>query len=143
VGGPCWNARGNRIFYSSGGALGYRTLHMITIDLAHPERPVEPVATSIWRVPVDGGEETKVLDGLSYSFNFAVTARGIYLLAFRAAPPVASIEFFDFATRRTTVLHTLDRPFFFGFALAPDEGSILFSKADSHGSDLMMFENLR
>ena len=44
--------------------------------------------TSIWRVPVDGGEETKVLDGLSYSFNFAVTAKGIYLLALRGAPPV-------------------------------------------------------
>src|SRR5688500_5199800 len=42
--------------------------------------------TSIWRVPVDGGEETKVLDGLSYSFNFAVTGEGIYLLARRGAP---------------------------------------------------------
>src|SRR4030095_3877752 len=42
VGGPCWNARGNRIFYSSGGALAYRTLHMLAIDPAHPERPVEP-----------------------------------------------------------------------------------------------------
>jgi Tol biopolymer transport system component/DNA-binding winged helix-turn-helix (wHTH) protein len=98
--------------------------------------------TSIWRVPVDGGEETKVLDGLSYSFNFAVTERGIYLLAFRGTPPVASIEFFDFATRQTTLLHTLDRPFWFGFALPPDERSILFSKEDSHGSDLMLVENL-
>ena len=87
--------------------------------------------TSIWRVPVGGGEETKVLDGLSYSFNFAVTARGIYLLARRGTPPVDSIEFFDFATGKTTVLHTLDRPFWFGFALAPDERSILFSKIDS------------
>jgi Tol biopolymer transport system component len=104
-------------------------------DLARP--------TSIWRVPVDGGEETKVLDGLSYSFNFAVTDRGIYLLALRRTRPAASIEFFDLATRKTTLLHTLDRPFWFGFALAPDERSILFSKSDSHGRDLMLVENLR
>lgn len=99
--------------------------------------------TSIWRVPVDGGEETKVLDGLSYSFNFAVTAKGIYLLAVRGAPPVAVIEFFDLATGKTTPLYTLDRPFWFGFALAPDERSILFSKVDSSGSDLMLVENVR
>jgi Tol biopolymer transport system component/DNA-binding winged helix-turn-helix (wHTH) protein len=104
-------------------------------DMARP--------TSIWRVPVDGGEETKVLDGLSYSFNFAVTDKGIHLLALRGTPSVAQIEFFDLATRKTTVLHTLDRPVWFGFALAPDERSMLFSKVDSHGSDLMLVENLR
>jgi Tol biopolymer transport system component/DNA-binding winged helix-turn-helix (wHTH) protein len=104
-------------------------------DLARP--------TSIWRVPIDGGEETKVVDGLSYSFNFAVADKGIYLLALRGAPPVPSVEFYDLATRKTALLHTLDRPFWFGFALAPDERSILFSKIDSHGSDLMLVENLR
>ena len=99
--------------------------------------------TSIWRVPVEGGEETKVLDGLSYSFNFAVSDKGIYFLAVRGKPPVSSIEFFDLGTRKTTLLHTLDRPFWFGFALAPDERSVLFSKIDSSGSDLMLAENLR
>jgi Tol biopolymer transport system component/DNA-binding winged helix-turn-helix (wHTH) protein len=103
-------------------------------DLARP--------TSIWRVPVEGGEETKVLDGLSYSFNFAVTDTAIFLLAFRDARPFAQVERFDLATGKTTVLHTLDRPSWFGFALAPDERSILFSKADSHGSDLMVVESL-
>jgi eukaryotic-like serine/threonine-protein kinase len=98
--------------------------------------------TSLWRVPVEGGEETKVLDGLSYSFNFAVTGKGIYLLARRGAPPVTQIEFFDFGTRKTTVLYALDRASWFGFALAPDERSILFSKIDSHGSDLMLVENV-
>lgn len=99
--------------------------------------------TSIWRVPTGGGEETKVLDGLSYSFNFAVTAKGIYLLAVRGAEPAATIEFFDLATRKTSVLHTLDRPLWFGFALSPDERVVLFSKIDSAGSDLMLVENLR
>jgi Tol biopolymer transport system component len=129
VGGPGWNSRGNRIFYSSGGALGYRTMRMLAIDPAHPERRVEPV-------PLPAGENATTLasacDRLVY-----------YLLALRGAPRVASIEFFDLATRKTTLLHALDRPFWFGFALAPDERSILFSKIDSHKSDLMLVENLR
>ena len=104
-------------------------------DLARP--------TSIWRVPVDGGEETKVVDGLSYSFNFAVSGQGHLSSLPSWCSTRPSIEFFDLATRKTTLLHTLDRPFWFGFALAPDERSILFSKIDSHGSDLMLVENLR
>jgi dipeptidyl aminopeptidase/acylaminoacyl peptidase len=55
----------------------------------------------------------------------------------------ASLEFFDFATRKTLVLHALDRPAWFGFALAPDERSVLFSQIDSRSSDLMLLENLR
>jgi Tol biopolymer transport system component len=102
------------------------------------ERP-----TSIWRVPIDGGEETKVIDGLSYGFNFAVSARGIYFLALRGDSRVASVEFFDFASRKTAVLHTLDGAWWYGFALSPDESSLLFSQVDSLGSDLMMVENLR
>jgi hypothetical protein len=82
-----------------------------------------------------------VLDGLSYSFNFAVTKDGIYLLAQREGR--AAIEFFDLARRRTVTLYTLDRRFWFGFALAPDERSVLFSKIDSAGGDLMLVEGLR
>src|SRR5262249_32960177 len=50
VGGPCWNAQGTRILYSSGGALGYRTLKMVAIDPEHPERRFEPV-------PLPAGEQ--------------------------------------------------------------------------------------
>jgi hypothetical protein len=96
--------------------------------------------TSIWRVPVDGGEEAKVLDG-STTVNFAVTAKGIYLRAHRGDPPVATIEYFDLKTRKTAVLHTPDRGFWFGFALAPDESAILFAQIDSYGSDLIWSRN--
>ena len=119
-----------------GGAAAFESVDGRWLYYAKDTRPM-----SIWRVPVDGGEETKVVDYLSYNFNFAVTAKGIYLLAMRSGFP--TIEFFDFATRKTTLLHTLDRPFWFGFALAPDERSLLFSKIDSQTSDLMVVDNLR
>jgi Tol biopolymer transport system component/DNA-binding winged helix-turn-helix (wHTH) protein len=119
-----------------GGAAAFESVDGRWLYYAKDTRPM-----SIWRVPVDGGEETKVLDYLSYNFNFAVTAKGIHLLALRDG--VCSIEFFDFTTRKTTLLYTLDRPFWFGFAVAPDEKSLLFSKVDSQSSDLMVVDNLR
>lgn len=54
----------------------------------------------------------------------------------------SAVEYFGFASRKTTRLYTLDRPFWFGFALAPNERSLLFSKTDSRTSDLMVVENL-
>jgi Tol biopolymer transport system component/DNA-binding winged helix-turn-helix (wHTH) protein len=119
-----------------GGAAAFESVDRRWLYYAKETRPI-----SIWRVPVEGGEETKILDGLSDYFNFAVAGKGIYLLALRGSVP--SIDFFDFASRKTIVLHTLDRPFWFGFALSPDDRSILFSKIDSRGSDLMLIENLR
>ena len=51
---PLPGSPGNRIVYSSGGALGYRTLRMLAIDPAHPERRVEPV-------PLPAGEQATML----------------------------------------------------------------------------------
>jgi Tol biopolymer transport system component/DNA-binding winged helix-turn-helix (wHTH) protein len=119
-----------------GGAAAFESVDGRWLYFAKETRPI-----AIWRVPVEGGEDTKILDGLSDYFNFAVTSKGIYLLALRGSAP--SIEFFDLATHKTTVLHVLERPFWFGFALSPDDRSILFSQVDSRGSDLMLIENLR
>jgi dipeptidyl aminopeptidase/acylaminoacyl peptidase len=120
-----------------GGGAAFESADGRVIYYAKETRP----RLSIWRVAVEGGEETQVVEGVSHSFNFAVTARGIYQLASRDR--AASLEFFDFATRKTLVLHALDRPAWFGFALAPDERSVLFSQIDSRSSDLMLLENLR
>jgi dipeptidyl aminopeptidase/acylaminoacyl peptidase len=56
--------------------------------------------SAIWRVPVDGGDEQPVVDGLSYQLNFVVGTRGIYFLAIGDAPNETSIDFFEFATGR-------------------------------------------
>ena len=42
--------------------------------------------TSIWQVPVGGGEEKQVVDGLSHSLNFVVADSGLYFLAVAARP---------------------------------------------------------
>jgi Tol biopolymer transport system component/DNA-binding winged helix-turn-helix (wHTH) protein len=134
-GGPAGGGPAVRVTRQGGGAA-FESADGRSLYYARDTRPI-----SIWQVPTSGGEETKVLDFLSYNFNFAVTGKGIYLVATRDGR--SSIEFFDFATRKTTLLYTLDRPYWFGFALAPDERSLLFSKIDSRGSDLMVVKNLR
>ena len=53
--------------------------------LYYAKAPVSP--TAIWRVPVAGGEETRVTDGLTYTLNFAVADRGLYFTAPRRLTP--------------------------------------------------------
>ena len=52
--------------------------------------------TSVWRVPVSGGgEETVVVDGLSYSTNFAVGGTGLYFMSRGGPANDTAIEHFD------------------------------------------------
>jgi dipeptidyl aminopeptidase/acylaminoacyl peptidase len=98
---------------------------------------------AIWRVPVNGGDETPVVEGLSYSLNFAVARQGLFYITGNLARLPASIEFFEFETGRRTTLHTLERPPGAGMALSHDEQSLLFATIDRAGSDLMVVEQFR
>ena len=60
--------------------------------------------TAIWRVPVDGGAEVHVVDGLSYSLNFAVGERGLYFVAVGDTGDKPSMDFLDFATGKRATL---------------------------------------
>ena len=99
--------------------------------------------SSIWRVPVNGGAEVHVVDGLSYSINFAVGERGLYFVAVGDTGDKPSVDFFDFATSKRSTLVRLDKPFWFGMALSPDGKSLLFSLVHSAGSNLMLVETFR
>lgn len=98
---------------------------------------------SIWRVPVDCGSEVRIVDGLSYSINFAVGERGIYFVAFGDTGDKPSVDFFDLATGKRSTLVRLDKPFWFGMALAPGERSLLLSIVDSAGSNLMLVDRFQ
>jgi len=57
---------------------------------------------SLWRVPIEGGAETKVLDNVDPS-NFALCESGVYVLDAEAKPR-PEIHFYSFATQRRTLL---------------------------------------
>ena len=99
--------------------------------------------TTIWRVPVGGGEETQVVDGLSYRINFVVADRGLYFVAVGDTGDQPSIDFLDFATGKRATLVRLDKPYWFGMTLSPDERSLVFPLVDSAGSNLMLVDRFR
>src|ERR1700682_476249 len=73
----------------------------------------------VWKMPIEGGEETQVLEevrGASWP-NWALTSNGIYFLRFDKSPRV-TIQFLDFATRKTTPLWTLDKEPGWGLAMS-------------------------
>jgi serine/threonine protein kinase/Tol biopolymer transport system component len=97
----------------------------------------------IWKVPVDGGEETQVLEGpLSFSFNFVVVEDGIYFVSASGWPAPGVLHFFNFATGALKPVVTI-RLWMLGLTISPDRRSILYSQIDQAGSDLMLVENFR
>lgn len=96
----------------------------------------------LWKMPLEGGEETRVLDQPTGWNNWALSPTGIYFLN-DGVKPNGRIEFFDFATRRTIPLFTLEKPIeeFGGPALSPDGKSLLFSQAEVDESHVMLIKN--
>lgn len=98
--------------------------------------------TSLWRMPVGGGDEVQVVPSL-HRYNFAVTATGIYYDTPTLQDTPSSIEHLDFATGRVTTLYTLTKPVDLGLTVSPDGRYLLFAQNDFYGSDLMLVENFR
>jgi Tol biopolymer transport system component len=100
-------------------------------------------ATSIWKIPVAGGEETQVVDSLSFWSNFAITSRGVYFIPTPDATGRTWIQFLEFVGGGITRVSAIEKPVYVGLAAAPDGGSLLYSQIDEQGSDLMLVENFR
>ena len=77
-------------------------------------------AGGVWRMPVEGGEETQVLEEVRGGGwpNWALTAGGIYFLRFDKSPH-ATIQFLDFATNKIIPIWTLEKEPGWGLSLAP------------------------
>ena len=104
-------------------------------------------ARGIWRMPVAGGEESQVIDGLEPALAgyWQVFDDGIYYVdAF--AKPRPSIEFFDLDTRKhlpIIALTGLADGWFGGLTVSPDRHWIIFSQRQYYSSELVMAENFR
>ncbi len=104
-------------------------------------------AGEIWRVPVEGGEDTPVLQGLGRLRGWTLSRAGIYYATSRS-PSVASneyaIHFLDFQSGSTETLFRKEGPFdHFSLAVSPDEKWILYSEQPAAQSELMLVENFR
>ena len=101
----------------------------------------------IFQVPVDGGQESKVLDEPpeSYWGYFAVGPDGLYF-AGDSGKRSAGLKFFDFATKKITMIGEFEKPPFNGapgLAISPDGRNLLYLQLDEARNNLMLAENFR
>jgi Tol biopolymer transport system component/DNA-binding winged helix-turn-helix (wHTH) protein len=99
----------------------------------------------LWRIPVEGGQESLVLDQLKpreWGY-WAVADDGIYFINSESKPH-ATIEFFTFATSRVTSIATIEKEpinWASNLAVSPDGRWILYTQVDQSDSDIMLMEN--
>ena len=95
----------------------------------------------IWKMPLQGGEEQRVLDqpsGFQW-FNWALSSHGIYF-ASPGSLEKRKLEFFDFATHKKTLIGYAENTVQ-GLALAPDGKSLLYGRTDSEDYEIMLVKN--
>ncbi len=101
-------------------------------------------AGGVWRMPVQGGEETQVLEEVRGGGwpNWALTAGGIYFLRFDKSPH-SSIQFLDFASNKIIPICTLEKEPGWGLSLAHDGKSIVYVQNEFAESNLILVRNFR
>jgi Tol biopolymer transport system component len=97
----------------------------------------------VWRMQLNSGKEERILDEPQGNdwFNWALSPSGVYFLN-RSGKGKQRIEFFDFNTRRRTLISYVEKPSY-GLALAPDGKSLLYSQNDSEDYEIMLVKNFR
>jgi Tol biopolymer transport system component/DNA-binding winged helix-turn-helix (wHTH) protein len=101
--------------------------------------------SGIWRIPVAGGAEEYVFSQPrgGYWGYWCVGRQGLYLLD--TDPPAPRIVNYDFSTRRTSMVATLDHlpPLYSGLTIDRNEHELLMTDEHSVGSHLSLVENMQ
>ena len=98
-----------------------------------------PVA--LLRMPVDGGDETQVMDGVRER-SWAVTSEGVWFLGAKDEPH-PDLRFFDFKTSKVTTAVLFPKPLTTGLAISPDGRRLLYNQLDQQSSEILLVENFR
>jgi hypothetical protein len=100
-----------------------------------------PRELSVWRIPVEGGEETKIIDGVSIGGQWTVGPTGIYYFATPDERGRSEVRFYEFDTRKIKKMLTIEHTVGIRMVVSPDGRSIFYPQNDEQGSDLMLVEN--
>ncbi len=96
------------------------------------------VETPLCRVPVDGGEETTLVESIPQWMNFSVNRAGIYLAA-GPNPRRPILKLLDPGTGKTSTIARIDSELN-GLDVSPDGRTLLFTKFEKRESDLFRME---
>ena len=104
----------------------------------------KPSSQGIFAMPPDGGIETPIWNGPGPDnwSNWAITTNGIYFFAPETGRP-PKIEYLDLKNRKLSQLGRLTGPSFYGLAVSPDGGSLLYSQWDRNEHQILVMENFR
>jgi Tol biopolymer transport system component len=99
-----------------------------------------PGPESVWRVAVEGGEATRVLDAVDWGWTTGKD--GIYFFTVADNKGRADLSLYEFATGKTRKIRTIERRIG-AVGVSPDGRTILYTQLDEEASDLMLVENFR
>jgi Tol biopolymer transport system component/DNA-binding winged helix-turn-helix (wHTH) protein len=164
---PNWSADGHWVYFASDRQDGWQVWKMPLLGGAavrvtrnggfeaaesrdgrfvyYAKRP----EAGIWRVPVAGGEESRIID-IGEEGQWTLVHDGIYVLT-RKAPRGFILQFYAFATHRFSELvaipanainlaYNVQEP---SLSISPDRRSILFAQMDHADTDIVIIEGFR
>jgi len=102
--------------------------------------------SSLWKLPLHGGAEIRILEETIWAWNYAVTQGGVYYVPVDFGPVGVSgskIKFLDSSSGRTLHVASAAHWPMAGLAVSPDERYIVDCEADMLAADVMMVENFR
>lgn len=103
---------------------------------------IRPIAEAgIFSMPADGGEERQLVPDAVIRYAFDVKERGVYYIAGRDEE-LCDLKLYEFATGKTQVVTTIERPVAFGLTVSPDERVFLYSRPVT-GGDLVLIDGWR
>ena len=159
---PTWSRNGKRIYFcfsrtgdlqyfkmpASGGGPAQRVASGYGISMESPDGSLfyfaRGASASLWRVPVEGGEESQVLESLFLGI-YEVVEEGVYFVPPSTPEDGFSVQFLRFATGAVERVISLERqpPMGHFMSVSPDGRSILYSQVEDYQSDIMLVENFR
>ncbi|MEX2270228.1 MAG: protein kinase [Vicinamibacterales bacterium] len=120
-------------------SLDGRTLYFARYELDSADGTI---AIDLWSRPVEGGDETRLVRGISNERNFAVGRRGLYFLRVTGRES-SELRLYEFGSRRERLIMRLRQLPLPGLALAPDESGGLLVLSDRPQSDIILAERVR
>ena len=97
---------------------------------------------------MEGGQATKVLEGLSNYLNLAIVDEGIYFVPQQGMASGYSIQFLNLGTKQIRRIANFEKPLDLyvdvgGLAYSPDGRWILYTQVAQAGAELRLVENFR